>query len=261
MNIFDPNIALAGLAVGLLVGFTGMGGGAMMTPLLIFLFGVPPGTAVATDLFKAIITKGAGAVQHLRQGTADLKTTLLLAKGSLPGALLGGATLFWVGRQGSPQTVDTFVLPVLGFTLILAGGGILFGTRRLKVRFAEERGETPPWGKRVLLYGGGVVGFLVALTSVGAGSLGIALLGFARVVAGRKLVGTDLLHGLLLVAVATLAAHGWAGRIDYSLAVNILAGSIPGAIIGSRLSAKTPLAVLHPILALILMVTGLGFLL
>lgn len=261
MHVFDPNIAIAGLAVGFLVGLTGMGGGALMTPLLIFLFGVPPGTAVATDLFKGIITKGAGAIQHLRQGTVDLKATFQLAKGSLPGALLGGALLFWVGRHASPQAVDAFVLPALGFTLILAGGGILFGTRRLRGPDSEEQAQTPPAARRTLVYGGGVIGFLVALTSVGAGSLGIALMGFTRRVPGRKLVGTDLLHGFILVTVATLAAHGWAGRIDFPLAFNLLVGTIPGAIIGSRLCAKTPVPVLRPVLALMLMATGFGFLL
>lgn len=259
--MFDPHIAIAGLAVGFLVGFTGMGGGALMTPLLIFLFGVPPATAVATDLFKSIVTKGAGAIQHLRQGTADLKTTLLLSKGSLPGAALGGAVLFWVGGGGAPEAADAFILPALGFALILAGGGILLGTRWLKVRFAEERVETPAWAKRALPFGGGLIGFLVALTSVGAGSLGVPLLGFTRLVPGRKIVGTDLVHGFLLVAAATLAGHAWAGRIDFPLAVNILAGSVPGAILGGRLSAKTPVPVLRPVLAVLLIATGLGFLL
>jgi hypothetical protein len=260
MYTFDPNIAIAGLAVGVLVGLTGMGGGALMTPLLVFLFGVPPPTAVATDLFKAVITKGAGALQHLRQGTVDLRAALQLARGSLPGALAGGAVLFWVGRHGSPEAVDAAVLSVLGFTLILAGVGFFVGTRRLGPWRREEETETPPWAGRLLVYGGGVIGFLVALTSVGAGSLGIALLGVTRLVPGRKLVGTDLLHGFLLVTVATLAAHGWAGRIDFQLAWNLLLGTIPGAVVGARLSARTPVPVMRPILAVMMMITGFGFL-
>jgi uncharacterized protein len=256
----DPAIVLFGLGVGFLVGATGMGGGSLMTPLLIIVFGIKPVVAVGTDLAYAAITKTVGGWQHFRSGTVFPRMAFWLAVGSCPGALAGVWVLDqlrdWIGED-----FDTFMLLSIGGTLLLIGGLILWRSLAGSVHSDRERGafrmQTRHKVAAVAL--GAFVGFVLGITSAGSGtliSIGL-ILGFR--LTPRRVVGTDVAHAAVLLWVAALA-HLASGNIDFGLMGNILVGSLPGVWLGTHAAVRLPEHGLRPALGIVLLASGLGLL-
>lgn len=256
--MFDPLLILLGLVVGLLIGFTGMGGGALMAPGLIFWFNIPPVVAVGTDLAYSAITKAFGAFQHLRSGNVNIGLALRLAVGSIPGALFAVGVTEWAKAMG-PLHHDLVIKKALGIILVMVGGLLLF-------QLLWHSRSSNSWPKKVALltpavrYGlditaAIVVGFLVGLTSVGSGSLIVVWLTLTSLLPARTVVGTDLLNAFLLTATAALA-HFQVGHIDTFLTVNLLLGSIPGILMGTHLTLRVSNAALKGCLACVLLAIG-----
>lgn len=248
----DPWLILFGFGVGILVGTTGMGGGSLMTPLLILVFGIKPVVAVGTDLAYAAITKTAGGFLHFRKGTVQTNLAWWLAAGSCPGAVVGVILLERLG-------LDDILLPLIAGALLLTGSLVLF--RALMKQGADER-DTVPLDTRhkvaaVIL--GASVGFVLGLTSAGSGTL-IAIgliLGFR--LAPRRVVGTDVFHAAVLLWVAAIA-HLFSGNVDLLLTATILIGSLPGVWLGTHFATKLPERGLRPALGVVLLSAGLALL-
>jgi hypothetical protein len=255
----DIKVSVLGLVVGFMVGLTGMGGGALMTPALILLGLARPSLAVGTDLVWNALTKSVGSVVHIRQHTVDYSIVKLLAIGSIPGALASIALLAVLRRRGM-QYEDKVVVLVLGVALVavaLALYARMVVGAYLRVPAQGPVPHGPSWLTSVV---GFVVGFLVCLTSVGSGTLIIASLVFLYPATPlKKLVGSDIFHAVFLVGVSALG-HAGLGTINYKLLAGLLLGSLPGVWIGSKLSARFPEAVLRPILATTLLYFGLKLL-
>jgi uncharacterized protein len=251
-------IALFGLVLGFLVGLTGVGGAALLTPVLVF-FGISPTVAVGTDLFYNSITKLFGTFQHWKQKTINFKIVKYLAIGSIPSAAF--AILFIHMFDSFYKNQDTIIKHSLSIVLIFVAITTLYRTlfdHKLKENSWQlKTSEEKKW----LTIGiGGVLGFIVGLTSIGSGSLfALAMLYLFRMKAS-ELVGTDIFHAFLLVTVASFFYAGF-GNIDYLLAGNLLTGSIPGVMIGSALSAKVPAKPLRTFIAIIILLSGLKMLL
>lgn len=257
----QPLIVFAGLFIGILVGLTGMGGGALMTPFLI-LVGVRPSVAVGTDLFQMMFTKSLGAWQHHKQGSVDYKLVLWLALGSLPGALAGVVVLV-VLRDHFHVSTDMLLTRLLGGVLTIVGLALLFRlflVRRFAHRQISWDGQ-PLKGRRAIAISalGALVGLLVGLTSVGSGTLFIVMLTILFPMAMRTIVGTDVAHSAIITAGAGLL-HMAVGNVDLALAANIMAGSIPGVLVGSRLTVNVPEKALRGVVAVVLMGVGLNLL-
>ena len=261
---FSPLIALAGLLVGFTVGLTGMGGGALMTPILVILFGINPGTAVSSDLLASLIMKPIGASVHRRQGTISWTLAGWLAVGSVPSAFAG---VFVLRQLGTGTHVTDWIKTLLGWALIVAAvsmvaKAMLVGRDR---RRAREQVEEPRIDaldvKRVATILVGVAGgFVVGMTSVGSGSLMmVMLLLLYPTLSAKQLVGTDLVQAIPLVASATLS-HLLFGHVDFGLTGTILVGSVPGVYLGARVSSRAPDAVIRPVLVVVLFASALKLL-
>jgi uncharacterized membrane protein YfcA len=249
----DTGFPLAGFVVGTLVGMTGVGGGALMTPLLMLLFGISPSVAVGTDLLHAALTKSAGTVVHARHGSGDWATAARLASGSLPAAAI---TVFLLSRWDvhSPA-MSGLISTVLGGALLVTAVALLF-RRRLLVWASSGRTVRLRQGTPALFVTGAVLGVVVSLTSVGAGALGVtALLLLRPHLPAVRMVGTDIAHAAPLALVAGLG-HWHLGSVDWALLGSLLLGSLPGIWLGSRLANKVPEAVLRPALATLLVIIG-----
>ena len=249
-----PLFALSGFAVGVLVGFTGVGGGSLMTPLLVLVFGIHPATAVGTDLLYAAATKSVGTVVHGFGRTVDWGIVLRLAAGSVPATAI---TLLLMSRMGGTLgSAHGPITTVLGVALIMTAIAILF--RRIITEFFARRvGEMAPRTTTIFtVILGAVLGILVSLSSVGAGAIGVTvlLILYPRLPAG-KLVGSDIAHAVPLTLLAGIG-HWMMGSVDWALLISLLCGSIPGIIIGSLLSSRAPDRVLRPILASTLALVG-----
>lgn len=252
VEIMDWSIAIMGLFVGLLVGLTGVGGAALLTPLLVLL-GVQPTVAVATDLFYNSVTKLFGSIQHYRQKTINFKLTKYLAFGSIPSAI--AAILLLELYPPLHDIQESIVKHALGIVLIVVA--ILSIAKQWIGRLDSNRWqEKPIEDKMWMTIGIGILlGFVVGMTSIGSGSLfALAMMFFFRLGAA-ELVGTDIAHAFLLVSAAGIMHAGF-GNIDYPLAFNLLAGSIPGVLLGSGLSAKLPAKPLRTIMAAIILISG-----
>ena len=254
----DPAIILFGLGVGLLVGATGMGGGSLMTPLLILVFGTNPVVAVGTDLAYAAVTKTVGGWRHLRAGTVHMRLALWLAVGSCPGALVGVWLLERL-RDAFGDDFDTFMLVSIAGALLLIGALILWRALVRVSSVARERADfrIETRHKVAAIALGAFVGFVLGITSAGSGtliSLGL-IMGFR--LTPRRVVGTDVVHAAVLLWVASLA-HVIAGNIDYGLMGTILIGSIPGVWVGSALAVRLPERGLRPALGIVLLDSGLA---
>ena len=242
--------AAAGLLVGLLVGLTGVGGGSLMTPLLVLAFGVSPQTAVGTDLLYAAITKITGSAVHGWRDTVDWKIVRRLAYGSIPAALLTLVALSYVGKVGASS--EHVILLSLAGLLAITSLTVLFRSRL--ITFSQELDPLDPPFK--VLAGttalGAVIGVAVTVSSVGAGAIGmtVLLMLYPRLPVVR-IVGSDIAHAVPLALIAG-TGHWLIGDVDAVLLVNLLIGSIPGVIIGSLLSTRAPDKVLQPLLALVL---------
>lgn len=262
---------VSGFLVGLLVGVTGVGGGSLMTPLLVFLFGFKPAVAVGTDLLFAAITKTSGVwVHHGKHGSVDWKIVGWLALGSLPCA---GATLYVLKHlMDIGKEITGTITFSLGVALILTATALLVRSlllrRAAKVApidddhsTAENTGRFKHLQVPATVLIGAILGVLVTLSSVGAGALGtVALLFLYPKMTTLKIVGTDLAHAIPLTAVAGIG-HLSLGNVDLVLLGSLLVGSLPGIWIGSHLSAKIPEKFLRPVLASVLMLIGLKFVL
>ena len=255
----DPLLIVFGLGIGLLVGMTGMGGGSLMTPLLILVFGVKPVTAVGTDLAYAAVTKTVGGYKHWRQRTVDLPLSTWMALGSVPAAV-GGVYVLALLERAHGSEFDDLLLTILAAALLLCGAATM--ARAFLKRFHERERADLRLARRHKLGAvalGVLVGFVLGVTSAGSGAL-IAvglILGFRLV--PTRVVGTDVFHAaILLWAAAT--AHLVAGNVDFALAANILLGSVPGVWVGSQWSVRVPVPVLRATLAVVLIGSGLALL-
>ena len=259
MDAYNPLYSLAGVLVGMLVGLTGVGGGSLMTPLLVLAFGFHPATAVGTDLLYASATKTVGGAVHGLRGTVDWAIVRRLAFGSIPAAL---ATLLILSRA-SVHAGDTgsTIAVALGVTL-LATALATFFRARIVARvgpYFEGLSDRRLTMLTVLL--GAMLGVLVSLTSVGAGALGItALLILYPLAPVNRLVGSDIAHAVPLTLIAGIG-HWWLGSVDMILLASLLAGSIPGIVLGSVIASRVTDRVLTPILATTLAVVGLKLIL
>jgi uncharacterized protein len=237
--------ALVGLVAGLVVGLTSTGGGALLTPALILLVGVAPSTAVGSDVMAAAVMKLFAGGAYAARGHVHWGTVGRLAAGSLPGAAVGIAIL----NRLPPHALDSLLTRGVGAALVLAGAATLL---RLHGRWTSPQ-AAPPFAVTVGL--GFLIGLLVAMTSVGSGSVLLSALALFYPLPAATLVGTDLVHALLLSSAATIG-HLSAGRVDVPLALAILAGGIPGVLLGARLAVTVPERRLRAGLAVLLI--GLG---
>ena len=252
---FNYLFSLAGFVVGMLVGITGVGGGSLMTPLLVLLFGFPPSVAVGTDLLYAAVTKAGGTLVHNWNGTVDWRLVGRLAAGSLPATLLTLAALKFFGLR-NPGTAH-LITTILGFALILTAVSLLF-RRTLQSYLAKFTENLPEQAIGRLTVGlGAFLGFLVSISSVGAGAIGatVLILLYPKLPMAR-IVGSDIAHAVPLTLIAGLG-HWALGSIDWMLLISLLAGSLPGIAIGSQLAAYVPDRLLRTILASTLAVVGL----
>jgi uncharacterized protein len=250
----DPLIVVFGLGVGILVGLTGIGGGSLMTPLLLIVIGTQPVVAIGTDIAYGAVTKTVGGWRHLRSGSVDLGVSKWLAFGSVPGALAGVVLV-----ESLPSPPDNALLwgvaAALTFTSLVTLGRALFVPR-----VHERERETvllTAGTKRMAVALGLVLGFVLGVTSVGSGALiGLALILFFRLTPHR-VVGTDVFHAAVLLWAAGLA-HVIAGNVDYGLMANILLGSVVGVVIGERLARSVPAGGLRPALGCAMLASALG---
>lgn len=254
LTSINPLYSLSGFAVGLLVGLTGVGGGSLMTPLLVLLFGIHPSTAVGTDLLYAAATKTVGTGVHGASGTVDWRIVGWLATGSVPATV---ATLLILAHAGVQSGAAGHVITVvLGIALIATAIAILF--RRIILNyFAKRAGNPDPQRTRfatVIL--GLILGVLVSISSVGAGAIGVTvLLVLYPALPASKLVGSDIAHAVPLTLIAGLG-HWLMGSVNFPLLFSLLTGSIPGIIVGSLIATRMPDNILRPILASSLALVG-----
>lgn len=255
----EPGYTFAGFIVGFIVGLTGVGGGSLMTPILVLFFGFKPAVAVGTDLLYAAITKGGGIFVHQGRRTIEWKIVGHLAAGSVPAAILSVIALKRLDAAG--LNYDRVLMLALSVALILTASVLAFrnGLERLSlnerfvaVRAAHHRYRTP-----MTVAGGAVIGTLVTLSSVGAGALGAAFLFFLYPrMRAISIVGTDLAHAVPITAIAGLG-HAHLGTVDFVLLVNLLLGSRPGIYLGSHTGANLPEHIVRPLLAIMLLLIGI----
>ncbi len=248
-----------GLGVGVLVGMTGIGGGSLMTPMLILVFGVTPITAIGTDLAYAAVTKTVGGYKHWSQRTVDIRLSSWMAIGSVPAAIAGVYVLDAL-EEAAGQDFDDLLLTLLAGALLLTGAATLVRAF-LKSMHARERDtiELETRHKVAAVALGLCVGFVLGITSAGSGALiAVGLILLFRLTPTR-VVGTDVFHAAILLWAAGLA-HVAAGNVDFGLVGNILIGSIPGVWLGSHWSVRVQPAVLRTTLALVLIGAGLALL-
>jgi len=253
----DWTIALAGAGVGFIVGLTGMGGGALMTPMLVLVFGISPAAAVSSDLVAAVIMKPVGGGVHLRRGTVNLGLVKWLVLGSVPSAFL---SVWALQRFADPARVNSIVQWAVGGALLLASVAMVakgaFSGRRREAGASVPIDVRPVRTVLIGVFGGIVVG----LTSVGSGSLMMVMLMILYpTLVASELVGTDLVQAIPLVAAAALG-HILFGQVEFGLTTSLVLGSVPGVYLGARLSSRSPDHIIRPILALVLILSGLKML-
>ncbi|HEY1636075.1 MAG TPA: sulfite exporter TauE/SafE family protein [Acidimicrobiales bacterium] len=263
----DPLVVVASLVVGVLVGTTGMGGGALMTPILVLLFGIQPLAAISSDLVSAAVMKPVGGLVHLRRGTVDTSLVRWLAAGSVPSAFAG---VLVVKALGSASGVQDALTVLLGTALLVATAAIVAKEvlPRLRPRLSgstaghhETARRAPRVAVRPLatLAIGVLGGLMVGMTSVGSGSLMIVLLLILYPALSLSvLVGTDLVQAIPLVASAALG-HLIFGDVKLGLTASLILGSLPGVYVGARFSSRAPDRLIRPVLAVVLFLSGLKF--
>ncbi len=263
---FDAPLAAAGLLIGIVVGLTGMGGGALMTPVLVFFFKIDPLTAISSDIVVSLFMKPAAAVVHLRRGTVNLELVGWLCLGSVPAAFLGAWFISFVALdEGS----STLIKQVLGVALLVATAGLIVRSLLQMWRKRLPLGEGPAVVVRPPIVKirrvptvalGALGGFMVGVTSVGAGSIIIViLLMIYPTLKASSLVGTDLTQAIPLVAAAA-AGHLLFGSFSAMVAASLLVGAVPGAWVGAQISSRAPGGIIRRVLAVLLLATGLKLL-
>jgi uncharacterized membrane protein YfcA len=253
----DPAIVLFGLGIGVLVGMTGMGGGSLMTPLLILIFGIQPTTAIGTDIFYSAVTKTVGGWRHFRMKTVNMELVKWLALGSVPAAVSGVALVSILQNQIGEDRLDSLVYAMLGGTLLMVG--VITLARALILRnLIEERDrfEVERRHKVAAVVIGATTGFVIGITSAGSGTVIAILLIAVYRLAPKRVVGTDIFHAAVLLWAAGIA-HWIGGNVDFVLAANILLGSIPGVVIGAALSDKAPQGFIRTALGVVLVGSGI----
>jgi uncharacterized membrane protein YfcA len=254
----DPYIVLGSAVVGILVGMTGAGGGALMTPMLILLFSVKPSSAISSDLVAAVVMRPVGAAVHLRRGTVHRPLVGWMVLGSVPMAFLGAYLLHVMGHAKSAQTNIEKVL----------GAALLVGAAAMVLRYyLDRRGGSARTGRihdivakpvpTVLI--GMLGGVIVGMTSVGSGSLMIILLLFLYPMIGAKqLVGTDLSQAVPLTAAAALGALAF-GHVEFGVTTSLILGSVPAVLVGSILSSSAPDRYIRPVITFVIFASGLKY--
>jgi uncharacterized membrane protein YfcA len=252
----DPLIIVFGFGIGLLVGMTGMGGGSLMTPLLILAFGYSPVTAVGSDIAYAAVTKTVGGWRHFRLGTVNLKLSLWLAIGSVPAAISGVWVIEYLHRHYG-DSFDDVVLQMLASALILVAVIVLVRSLFMPNAVNGERDsfELERRHKVAAVVIGATTGFVIGLTSAGSGTLIAVFLIVLYRMAPKTVVGTDVFHAAILLWAAGIA-HWIGGNVDFVLVGSILIGSIPGVWIGSHLTARMPTAFVRTALGVVLMASS-----
>jgi uncharacterized membrane protein YfcA len=248
----DPLVIAFGLGVGVLIGLTGIGGGSLMTPLLLIFIGTQPTVAVGTDIAYGAITKTLGGWRHWRSGTVDMHLSKWLAFGSVPGSVLGVVSVEHISALHGTGLLWG-VAGALLFTALITLGRAMFVPKLV------ERHSAPlgPRGRFAAVALGFVLGWILGVTSVGSGALvGLALILIFRLTPHR-VVGTDVFHAALMLWAAGIA-HVIAGNVDYGLMGTILIGSIPGVVIGEKLVHRVPAAALRPALGCVMLGSALG---
>jgi uncharacterized membrane protein YfcA len=247
--------SVAGFVVGAIVGLTGVGGGSLMTPLLVLGFGVPPVAAVGTDLLYAGFTKIGGSVSHGLKGHVDWRITGLLAAGSVPATALAIAALSVLPAAGPAQRL--VVSTALGIMLLLTAIALVFRGRMLA--WARKR-ESGGWISRhrtaATIATGAFIGFAVTFSSVGAGAVGVtALILLFPLLATVRVVGTDIAHAVPITLLAGFG-HAFLGNVNWWLLASLLVGSLPGILVGSHLAPRIPERALRHSLAAVLLLAG-----
>jgi uncharacterized protein len=256
----DPVIVIFGFGIGMLIGMTGMGGGSLMTPLLILVFGIQPVTAVGTDIFYGAVTKTAGAWRHLKHHTVHRAIVFWLAVGSVPMAILGVWLIEELQNAYGEDTVNQVVLGAVGAALLVVGVATLI--RALFLRdVIPERYAMHLYRRHIIaaVITGATTGFVIGLTSAGSGTLiAIVLIAVFRLTP-QRVVGTDVVHAAILLWAAGVA-HWVGGNVDLGLAANILVGSIPGVLLGSQLAVKIPTGFLRNALGVVMIASAITLL-
>lgn len=257
MLSIDPLYVLSGLLVGALVGFTGVGGGSLMTPILILVFGIHPASAVGTDLLYAAATKTAGSAVHGFNKTIDWRIVLRLASGSVPMTVLTIGLLYWLGVDS--KATQILITKVLGIALLLTALS-LFMRKPLMRLYDQKIGVLDPKlvGPLTVIVGG-VLGVLVTISSVGAGAIGVTALVFLYPkIRAQRIVGSDIAHAVPLTLLAGLG-HSVLGTIDLHILGSLLVGSIPAIIVASLASVRTSENVIRIALGVVLLLVCARF--
>ncbi len=254
----DPYIVLGSAVVGFLVGMTGAGGGALMTPMLILFFGIKPSTAISSDLVAAVVMRPVGAAVHMAKRTVNYPLVGYMVLGSVPAALCGAYALHLLGNSKSAENEVQVIL----------GAALLLGAAAMVVRYGLDRRSGQ---RRHGLIGelvvrplptvaiGAVGGFVVGMTSVGSGSLMIVLLLFLYPVLGaNQLVGTDLTQAVPLTLAAALGAVAF-GHVEFAVTTSIVVGSVPAVLVGSLISSRAPDRYIRPVITFVIFASGLKY--
>jgi uncharacterized protein len=254
----DPYIVIGSAVVGFLVGMTGAGGGALMTPMLILLFGVKPSTAISSDLVAAVVMRPVGAVVHMTQKTVNFRLVGFMVLGSVPAAFFGAYVLHLMGSSAPAQNN---VEIALGAALLLGAGAMVL--RYLLDRRTGQRRQAVVHDLVVrplpTIAIGLMGGFVVGLTSVGSGSLMIVLLLFLYPMLGaNQLVGTDLTQAVPLTLAAALGALAF-GHVSFGVTASIIIGSVPAVLVGSLISSRAPDRVIRPAITFVIFASGLKY--
>ena len=253
---FSISIAIFGLGIGILVGMTGMGGGALMTPLLILIFGVSPTTAIGTDILYAAITKTVGGWRHYRMKTVNMSLVLWLALGSVPAAIFGVELVAVLQERLGEEKLDSLVYAVLGGTLLMVGVITLFRALILARTISERDDfEMKTRHKVAAVTIGATTGFVIGVTSAGSGTVIAVLLIAVFRLTPKRVVGTDVFHAAIVLWAAGLAHFGH-GNVDLGLVGNILLGSVPGVIIGAALMGRVNQDHIRIALGVVLILSG-----
>jgi hypothetical protein len=252
--MIDPLYSLSGFFVGLLVGMTGVGGGALMTPLLILLFGVHPATAVGTDLLYAAATKTGGSLVHGLARSIDWRVVRRLATGSIPATVVTLAVLSHFNLNG--EAARDLITLVLSFALFLTAIALVFGDSLVRLYRARVTDIEPDRTALNTVLVGAMLGLLVSISSVGAGAIGVValVLLYPRLPIAR-IVGSDIAHAVPLTLIAGIG-HWMMGSVDWHIIVSLLAGSLPGIVIGSYSAVRVPERALRLVLAATLFVVA-----
>ncbi|MDQ6803383.1 MAG: sulfite exporter TauE/SafE family protein [Actinomycetota bacterium] len=254
----DPYIVLGSAVIGLLVGMTGAGGGALMTPMLIILFGVKPSTAISSDLVAAVVMRPFGAAVHLRAGTVNKRLVGWMVLGSVPCAFLGSYLLHLMGNS---KTAQHNILRALGAALLVGAAAMvlrfILDRRASQLRTGKVDEVSVRRVPTVVI--GMVGGLIVGITSVGSGSLMIVLLLFLYPTIGvKQLVGTDLTQAVPLTVAAALGALAF-GHVEFSVTGSLILGSVPAVLVGSLLSSSIPDRYIRPAIAFVIFASGLKY--